>query len=118
MRAWAMLAVLISSSAAAQPASAPSASDTIDERDHWLAADLKTAGVKKLTGRLVIDDTFFDADDVPPDFDQKNEDAAHRAPVSAASLNYNAVTVWVQPGAKAGAPARVVFDPPSAYFKL
>src|SRR5262249_50306292 len=76
-----------------------------------LVGDLRRMGVKRVTGNLVLDDTFFDAATSPPAYDQKQEDAAFRAPVSAASLNFNAVTVWVQPGRAAGAPARVVVLP-------
>src|SRR5262249_43392915 len=68
-------------------------------------------GVKKVTGALVIDESFFDAETTPPGFDQKKEDAAFRAPVGAASLDYNAVTVWVQPAPKLGDPARIAVAP-------
>ena len=53
---------------------------------------------------------------VPPAYEQKNDSAASRAPASAASLNGNVVAVTIIPGAAAGAPARVVVDPPSPYF--
>jgi D-alanyl-D-alanine carboxypeptidase/D-alanyl-D-alanine-endopeptidase (penicillin-binding protein 4) len=92
---------------------------SLDAGALWqLAADLRAAGVKSVKGRLVIDDTFFDGETLPPAYEQKQEDAAHRAPVSAASLDYNAVSVWILPGATEGAPARVLVDPPSDYFKV
>ncbi len=80
-----------------------------------LVNELKLIGVKKVTGGLVIDDSFFDGATLPPAYDQKQEDAPFRAPVGAASLNYNAVTVWVQPGPAAGAPARIAVAPPQDY---
>ena len=87
---------------------------SLDHAALWsLASELATIGVKKVTGALIIDDSFFDADWTPPAFDQKKEDAYFRAPVGAASLDYNAVTVWVQPGAAAGQPARIAVSPAS-----
>ena len=85
---------------------------SLDTAALWsLANELALIGVKKVTGALVIDDSFFDGEVTPPAFDQKKEDASFRAPVDAASLDYNAVTVWVQPAPQAGAPARIAVSP-------
>jgi len=85
---------------------------SLDTAALWsIANELALIGVKKVTGALVIDESFFDAETTPPAFDQKKEDAPFRAPVGAASLDYNAVTVWVQPAAKAGGPARIAVTP-------
>jgi D-alanyl-D-alanine carboxypeptidase/D-alanyl-D-alanine-endopeptidase (penicillin-binding protein 4) len=81
-----------------------------------LAADLASAGLRRVRGGLVVDATLFDANNIGPAYDQKQESAAFRSPSSAASLNANAVAVIITPGAVAGAPARVVIDPPSPYF--
>jgi serine-type D-Ala-D-Ala carboxypeptidase/endopeptidase (penicillin-binding protein 4) len=90
---------------------------SLDTPALWaLVNELKLLGVKKVTGALVVDDTRFDAEALPPHFDEKKEDAYFRAAISAASLNDNAVTVWIQPGKEVGAPARVTLDPASDYF--
>ncbi|MBI4511225.1 MAG: D-alanyl-D-alanine carboxypeptidase/D-alanyl-D-alanine-endopeptidase [Deltaproteobacteria bacterium] len=81
-----------------------------------LVGDLKLWGIKRIAGSVVIDDSFFDGETLPPGYDQKQEDGAFRAPVSAASLNYSSVAVLVQPGARDGALARVLLDPLSEYF--
>jgi serine-type D-Ala-D-Ala carboxypeptidase/endopeptidase (penicillin-binding protein 4) len=78
---------------------------------------LELAGVRRVTGSLIIDDGFFDGAVLPPAFEQKREDAAFRAPVSGASLNYNAVGVYVQP-ASAGEAARIAISPPSSYIDV
>ena len=83
-----------------------------------LAADLASLGIKKFTGGLVLDDSYFDPARTPPAFEQKNEDAYYRAPAGALSLNFNAVAIVVTPGSLDGAPARVAVDPPSAYFEV
>jgi D-alanyl-D-alanine carboxypeptidase/D-alanyl-D-alanine-endopeptidase (penicillin-binding protein 4) len=83
-----------------------------------LAATLSAIGVRKVRGSLVIDTSAFDPETIAPAFDQKNESAAFRAPSSAASLNANVVAITITPAALAGAPARVVLDPPSAALVL
>jgi serine-type D-Ala-D-Ala carboxypeptidase/endopeptidase (penicillin-binding protein 4) len=92
---------------------------TLVVEDLWrVVADLYAGGLRKVTGDLVVDDTFFDAQRVGPGFEQKAEDLPFRAPNGALSLNYNAVGVHVYPGAADGAPARVVIDPQTSYFTV
>jgi D-alanyl-D-alanine carboxypeptidase/D-alanyl-D-alanine-endopeptidase (penicillin-binding protein 4) len=90
---------------------------TLVVEDLWrIVADLWAAGLRKVSGELVVDDTFFDDVRLGPGFQQKQEDQAFRAPNGALSLNYNAVGVHVLPGPSDGAPARVVIDPATPYF--
>jgi D-alanyl-D-alanine carboxypeptidase/D-alanyl-D-alanine-endopeptidase (penicillin-binding protein 4) len=87
--------------------------------DLWkLAADLAALGVKKVSGDLAVDDTYFDDVRVGPGFDQKSEDLPFRAPAGAVSLNYNACAVHVLPADKEAAPARVVIEPQTPYFTV
>ncbi|MEO8901517.1 MAG: D-alanyl-D-alanine carboxypeptidase/D-alanyl-D-alanine-endopeptidase [Polyangiaceae bacterium] len=75
-----------------------------------LAKALVQAGVKHVA-ELLLDQSFFDAQFVPPAFEQQpHEWAAFRAPVSAVSLNRNVTTLNVAP-AELGQPAKVWFDP-------
>jgi len=90
---------------------------TLVIEDLWrLVSDLWSMGVRKVSGDLAVDDTFFDDIRLGPGFEQKQEDLAFRAPNGALSLNYNAVGVHVLPGATDGAPARIVIDPQTPYF--
>ncbi len=92
---------------------------TLVVEDLWrIVADLWSAGVRRINGDLVIDSTFFDGVKLSNGFNQKEEDAAFRAPNGAVSLNYNAVSVRVVPGAGDGAPAKLVIEPPSPYFEI
>jgi D-alanyl-D-alanine carboxypeptidase/D-alanyl-D-alanine-endopeptidase (penicillin-binding protein 4) len=87
--------------------------------DLWkMVSDVYAGGLRKVTGDLAVDDSFFDAVRVGPGFEQKNEDAPFRAPNGALSLNYNAVGVHVYPGAEEAAPARVILDPQTPYFTI
>lgn len=75
-----------------------------------MASVLKARGVRKV-GKLLVDQSAFDARFVPPGFEQQpNEWAAFRAPVSAVAVDKNSVLVVIEP-AKDGAPARVSFEP-------
>jgi len=83
-----------------------------------LAGALGAVGLRKVRGGLVVDATAFDSATVGPSYDEKDDSAAFRAPSSAASLNGNSVSVTITPGPSAGAPARVVLDPPSSNLVL
>jgi len=76
-----------------------------------MAKTLAKAGIRQVSD-LLVDQSFFDADFVPPAFEQQPDEwAAFRAPVSAVSLNRNVTTLNVK-AAEAGQPATVWFDPP------
>jgi len=83
-----------------------------------MVSDLAALGLHKVRGSLVVDDSLFEGGYIPPAYDQRTDSTASRAPASAASLNGNVVAVTIIPGAAAGAPARVVVDPPSPYFVI
>jgi D-alanyl-D-alanine carboxypeptidase/D-alanyl-D-alanine-endopeptidase (penicillin-binding protein 4) len=83
-----------------------------------LASELGAIGLRRVHGGLVLDASAFDSATVGPSYDEKDDSAAFRAPSSAASLNGNAVSVIITPGPNAGAPARVVLDPPSSNLVL
>jgi D-alanyl-D-alanine carboxypeptidase/D-alanyl-D-alanine-endopeptidase (penicillin-binding protein 4) len=80
-----------------------------------LVSDLYATGIRKVSGDVVIDDTFFDTARLPPAYEQKEEDAPWRAPTGAASLNYNVVAVTVSPAPQDGAAVRVTLEPPTSY---
>ncbi|MEZ4452251.1 MAG: D-alanyl-D-alanine carboxypeptidase/D-alanyl-D-alanine-endopeptidase [Nannocystaceae bacterium] len=78
-----------------------------------LAGDLRALGITKVNGRIVVDSSAFDRDELPPAFDQKQEFAAFRAPSSATSVNFNTYVVWARPGDD-GKSAALVLDPPTS----
>ncbi len=92
---------------------------TLEVEDLWrIVSDLWALGVRRISGDIAIDDSFFDDVRVGPGFDQKQEDSAFRAPSGALSLHRNAVDVHVLPGAGDGAPAKILIEPPSPYFEI
>lgn len=80
---------------------------------HGLALGLARRGVRRV-GELLVDQSRFDDQFVPPAFEQQpNEWASFRAPVSAIAVERNAVTLHVEP-TRASQAAEVWFDPPGA----
>ncbi|MGB5811462.1 MAG: D-alanyl-D-alanine carboxypeptidase/D-alanyl-D-alanine-endopeptidase [Polyangiales bacterium] len=72
-----------------------------------IAEALRLRGVDRAE-QIVIDDSYFDAEMLPPAFDQQpKEDAAFRAAVAAFSVNRNSYVVHVGPGPSSGSPGRV-----------
>lgn len=83
-----------------------------------LASSLYAVGLRKVHGALIVDATAFDAGNLAPAFDQKDDCAAFRAPSSAASLNANTVTVTIAPGPTPGSLARITVEPASPALTL
>ena len=76
-----------------------------------LVRELRSKGVRKV-GKVLVDQSYFDASFVPPAFDQQPDEWAYfRAPVAAVSLNENTVTFHVRP-TKDGEKAEISVDPP------
>jgi D-alanyl-D-alanine carboxypeptidase/D-alanyl-D-alanine-endopeptidase (penicillin-binding protein 4) len=77
-----------------------------------LAGQLRSAGVTRIKGPIVVDAGRFDADGLPPGFDQKDEFASHRAPGGAMSVNYNTFEVHARPGKAIGDSPLLLVEPP------
>lgn len=76
-----------------------------------MVREVVAQGVTKV-GEVLVDQSYFDDQYVPPAFDQQPDEWAYfRAPVAAVSLDENTVTIFVRPGAK-GERAKVTVDPP------
>jgi len=78
-----------------------------------LAQALEWRGVTEITGDIVFDGSYFDLVDEPPRYaDQPKERAGYRAPIGAASLERNAVTVVVVADRFGHGLADVKLEPP------
>lgn len=86
---------------------------SLETSDLWeMVQELKSRGVRRVDGDILVDQRFFDESFTPPAFDQQpHEWAAFRANVSALAVNENTVTLAVRP-TSAGQPASSAFDPP------
>jgi serine-type D-Ala-D-Ala carboxypeptidase/endopeptidase (penicillin-binding protein 4) len=82
-----------------------------------LARDLERRGVRSVD-EVIVDATYFDAQLLPPAFEQQpNEVAPFRAATGAVSVDANAYVLRVRPGDAAGAPARIELDG-DGYFQV
>lgn len=90
----------------------------VSENMWFLVNELARTGLTEVEGDLVVDDTRFDDIRFGEDRQSVRVDRAYDAPLGAMSLNWNAVTAWVRPGAKAGEPAEVSLDVMSPFLKL
>jgi serine-type D-Ala-D-Ala carboxypeptidase/endopeptidase (penicillin-binding protein 4) len=76
-----------------------------------LAQSAHAQGLRSVA-RLDVDQSLFETPFVPPAFEQQpREWAAFRAPISAAAVDQNTVTLNVAPS-EVGEPARVWYEPP------
>jgi D-alanyl-D-alanine carboxypeptidase/D-alanyl-D-alanine-endopeptidase (penicillin-binding protein 4) len=84
---------------------------SLETSDLWeLARALRSLGATQV-GQLLVDQSRFDEQFVPPAFEQQPDEwAAFRAPVSAVALARNAVTLNLMP-TETGQPARAWFEP-------
>lgn len=82
--------------------------------DLWtLARALKADGIRRIGGGIIVDDSYFDGENLPFAYDeQPNEDNKFRTAIGAVSVNHNALGIQIRPGPTAMAKAIVDFDPP------
>ncbi|MFF5588936.1 D-alanyl-D-alanine carboxypeptidase/D-alanyl-D-alanine endopeptidase [Streptomyces hygroscopicus] len=89
-----------------------------------LAKSVADAGITKVTGRLIADDTRFDAQRVGRSWAADDESSYYAAQISALTLapdtDYDAgsVIVEVTPGAAPGDRPKVTVTPPNAYVRI
>lgn len=87
------------------------------ERLYGMVSELVHAGLKEVN-EIVVDDSWFDTERLPPGFDQEYGDKAYLAPTGALSLNWNTVGVYLRPAEQVGGKATIEVEPPSDYFVI
>lgn len=80
------------------------------------AARLTAAGLRRVTGDVVGDDTLYPWVPYPEGWTLNDQQWEYGAPVSALVVNDNAFALTVLPAAAAGGPARLALRPPLEYF--
>lgn len=90
----------------------------VSERLMRVANELYLYGIERVRGAIIVDDSYFDGQEDARGWElEENPDRAYAAPVSATSLNYNAIAIHIRPGEK-GELATVQVDPPVAMATL
>lgn len=78
-----------------------------------LAAGVQAAGVRRVEGDLVGDESYFSGGALPTGWEWDDLQWYYGAEVSALTVNDNSVDLSVRPGATVGAPARITLGPPT-----
>jgi serine-type D-Ala-D-Ala carboxypeptidase/endopeptidase (penicillin-binding protein 4) len=81
-----------------------------------LADRIVAAGVKRVKGDLVGDESYFNGAPVGSGWEWEDLTWSYGAPVSALTINDNAIDLNVKPGDRLGAPVTIITGPPSAAF--
>jgi len=83
-----------------------------------LAAGVAAAGVKKITGDIVGDDSLWRWEPYPGSWSIDDMVGYDGSPTSALTIDDNQMDVTVTPGAKVGDPATISFTPDVGFYKL
>jgi len=81
-----------------------------------LADRIVAAGVKRIKGDLVGDESYFNGAPVGSGWEWEDLTWSFGAQVSALTINDNAIDLTVRPGAAVGAPVLITTGPPAASF--
>ena len=85
---------------------------------HRWADALRAAGITEVGGRLLFDDSIFEATRTHPSWNPNELDAWFAAPVGGLNFNDNCIDAVVRPAAKAGQPAIATLTPRTATVRL
>lgn len=101
----------------------PSINARLHDRDVFkalepLVAALTNAGVKRITGDLVGDDSFFRGPEFGSGWMWDDLEYSYGAEISALTINDNTLPVTVKPGEQVGAPGRLTIAEYPAYLVL
>lgn len=83
-----------------------------------LAKAVRAAGITRVKGSILVDDTFFDDQRLGWGWSWDGLPYYYSAEISALNLNRNTVAVFVYPAKKAGARAEVKLVPETDYFAI
>ena len=90
----------------------------VSEQLWFIANTLKRAGFRRVLGRLVIDDTYFDEIRQIKNGAKNRGGRAYDALLGALSVNFNTTAIYVKPAQKAGLMPRVTVDPDNSYIRV
>jgi D-alanyl-D-alanine carboxypeptidase/D-alanyl-D-alanine-endopeptidase (penicillin-binding protein 4) len=92
---------------------------SLTDADLWrMVGNLHAGGLRRVSGGLGLDLSYFDNKTLAPLYGTRKSDAYYRPAVGVFSINENVVRVRVLAGENAGDPARVSVVPSSRYLRL
>ena len=91
---------------------------SLDEALAPLVAALTNAGIKRITGDLIGDESFFHSPPYGSGWDVDDLQFEYGAELSALTINDNLLKLSVTPGERVGAPCRLALTPATGYVVL
>ena len=91
--------------------------DALAVPKRWIE-HIKAAGVERIEGDIVADDSILDRQLVHPTWPGNQLDKWYCAPVSGLAYNDDCIDITVAPGKAVGSPAVVRLSPPTGYFTV
>ena len=83
-----------------------------------LAARILAAGVKRIKGDLVGDESWFNGAPLGSGWEWEDLQWSYGASVSALTVNDNAIDLTVKPGDRVGAPVAITSGPPATFMTI
>jgi D-alanyl-D-alanine carboxypeptidase/D-alanyl-D-alanine-endopeptidase (penicillin-binding protein 4) len=83
-----------------------------------LADSLYAQGLRRISGSVVGDESFWDAEYTRGDWESYDLLWWYAAPVSALGFNDNSIDFRVAPGARVGQPARITWQPETSFLRF
>jgi serine-type D-Ala-D-Ala carboxypeptidase/endopeptidase (penicillin-binding protein 4) len=87
----------------------------VTEQMWLLVNELRNLPVKKITGNIIGDDSFFDNQKRVATWIKNPGAEAYEAPLGALSFNFNTVQADISPGPKVGSRPEIVIEPDTEY---
>jgi D-alanyl-D-alanine carboxypeptidase/D-alanyl-D-alanine-endopeptidase (penicillin-binding protein 4) len=84
--------------------------------DKWTEG-LKKAGIVRVAGDLILNNSFFDSESRHPEWPAGQEAKWYQAPISALAYNDNVVYVSVKPGERPGSRAEAIIEPENSVVR-
>lgn len=82
------------------------------------AANIAASGVKRVEGDIIGDESFFAGSPIGFAWEADDLQSYYGAPVSALTINDNAIDVFIKPGMKAGDPCIITTGPPMPLLQI
>jgi D-alanyl-D-alanine carboxypeptidase/D-alanyl-D-alanine-endopeptidase (penicillin-binding protein 4) len=90
---------------------------TFSKVEHLMSA-LSRAGVKRITGNIVIDDSVFDQDPMSPGTTWDDKDFCYGAPVNALTVDHNCVHAILIPATKPTEPTQLMLPEQPQFMRF
>ena len=90
----------------------------VSERLWLITRDVCNRGIRTIDGDIVIDDDYFDEKRRGNGWKKNYGPQAYNAPIGASSLNFNVITLYIEPGDEVGAKGKIIVEPPTGYIEI